>query len=242
MEVKGFLKNSLGLRLNQNDNPISHLDHGFVFLGIYFKKDAREISQVKLKKMDRKIEWILSKKNRSGPEKVVAQLTQTVDGWRRYYSFINPESKFSDLDRKIEQSLSKMIRARVNTGVWPKKPPEGITLPQLMPGSADRFRQSLMGLEGTLGSKYWQLICHLLPDEVNFEGRKRRRARDLVNSLLNYGYGVLYSQVLNAIIYAGLITPWPVFCIRTNPASRSWCMIWWRNSGPPWWTGQSSAC
>jgi group II intron reverse transcriptase/maturase/CRISPR-associated endonuclease Cas1 len=408
-EVTGFLKNSLGLKLNQNDNPVSNLDHGFVFLGIYFKKDKREISQVKLKKMDRKIEWILSEKNRAGPEKVVAQLTQTVDGWRRYYSFINPESEFSDLDRKIEKSLSKMIRTRVNAGAWPKKPSEDITLPQLMPdldsvgagrkrlaaiwkealsdpvkeaikqadrkvgtrrrrhqrsqavsgdlfvtspghfigkrgerlivrhkqvivaeipgiklkgltvagsgiaissdviqlcserdvhvyfvdklgrvfsvaqppdsisaeivllqvrhrddkkgrhlarmfvlgkiknqmallksyskykkhregafgkalqesrkdmeelmqkvkdltkpGLADRFRQSLMGLEGTFGSKYWQLVGHLLPDDLDFQGRTRKGAKDLVNSLLNYGYGILYSQTLNAVIMAGL--------------------------------------
>lgn len=408
-EVKEFLKDPLGLRLNRNDNPISHLDQGFVFLGIYFKKEKREISQAKLQKMERKIEWILSGKKRPEPESVFAQLTHAVEGWRRYYSFIDPRDKFSELDHKIRERLSKLIKARVSAGAWPKKPPEDIILPQLIPGldsveagrkrleaiwkeavsepvkeaishadhrvntrrrrhernravsgdlfvtspghfigkrgerlvvrhkqvivaeilgiklkgltvagtgiaissdvfylcskrdiyiqfvdkfgrvfsvaqppdsvraeivllqvqhrddkkgrhlarmfvlgkiknqmallksyskytrhregtfgkalqesrkdmerliqkvkdltkpgSADRFRQSLMGLEGIFGAKYWQLVGHLLPDELGFQGREHRGARDLVNSVLNYGYGVLYSQALNAIICAGL--------------------------------------
>jgi CRISPR-associated protein Cas1 len=61
-----------------------------------------------------------------------------------------------------------------------------------------------MGLEGTFGSKYWQLVGHLLPDDLDFQGRTRKGAKDLVNSLLNYGYGILYSQTLNAVIMAGL--------------------------------------
>lgn len=40
--------------------------------------------------------------------------------------------------------------------------------------------------------------------DVYFEGRERRGAVDLVNSLLNYGYGILYSQVYQSIIFAGL--------------------------------------
>lgn len=66
------------------------------------------------------------------------------------------------------------------------------------------FRQSLMGLEGAFGAKYWKILSHLLPEEVKFPGRERKGASDLVNSLLNYGYGILYSQALNAVLRAGL--------------------------------------
>ncbi len=69
---------------------------------------------------------------------------------------------------------------------------------------ADGFRQSLMGLEGVFAAKYWKAMSHLLPDGIIFEGRKRQGATDLVNSLLNYGYGILYSQTLNAVIKSGL--------------------------------------
>jgi CRISP-associated protein Cas1 len=37
-----------------------------------------------------------------------------------------------------------------------------------------------------------------------FEGRIRRGATDLVNSQLNYGYGILYSRLMNALVRAGL--------------------------------------
>lgn len=37
-----------------------------------------------------------------------------------------------------------------------------------------------------------------------FDGRVRRGANDLVNSLLNYGYGILYSRLMNVLVRAGL--------------------------------------
>jgi CRISPR-associated protein Cas1 len=39
---------------------------------------------------------------------------------------------------------------------------------------------------------------------VEFLGREHRGAQDAVNSLLNYGYGILYSQVWGAVLNAGL--------------------------------------
>ena len=37
-----------------------------------------------------------------------------------------------------------------------------------------------------------------------FDGRVRRGATDLVNSLLNYGYGILYSRLMNILVRVGL--------------------------------------
>lgn len=68
----------------------------------------------------------------------------------------------------------------------------------------DDFRNSLMGLEGSFASKYWRLMAVILPQEMEFEGRKRKGATDLVNSLLNYGYGILYGHALNAVTRVGL--------------------------------------
>ncbi len=61
-----------------------------------------------------------------------------------------------------------------------------------------------MGLEGIFATHYWLIIKHLFNNGITFEGRKRQGAKDLVNSSLNYGYGILYSHVLNAVIKAGL--------------------------------------
>jgi CRISPR-associated protein Cas1 len=44
----------------------------------------------------------------------------------------------------------------------------------------------------------------LLLAEVEWPGRRTEGATDLVNSLLNYGYGILRTQVQRAIILAGL--------------------------------------
>ena len=41
-------------------------------------------------------------------------------------------------------------------------------------------------------------------DKVNFPGREHRDSTDPVNSLLNYGYGMLYRQVEGAVILAEL--------------------------------------
>lgn len=68
----------------------------------------------------------------------------------------------------------------------------------------DAVRQRLFAFEGRGGNLYWQMIRLLLEDDVEFAGRERRGATDLVNSLLNYGYGMLYPRVHHALVLAGL--------------------------------------
>lgn len=68
----------------------------------------------------------------------------------------------------------------------------------------DEARNSLMGLEGVAGRLYWDGVREILGQKVEFFGREHRGAVDAVNSLLNYGYGILYSQVWGAVLNAGL--------------------------------------
>jgi len=68
----------------------------------------------------------------------------------------------------------------------------------------DEIREVLLSLEGRAGRAYWEMVAQLLPGEVDFPGRERRGATDPVNSLLNYGYGMLYHQVSGALTLAGL--------------------------------------
>ncbi|MBI5407802.1 MAG: CRISPR-associated endonuclease Cas1 [Nitrospirae bacterium] len=65
-------------------------------------------------------------------------------------------------------------------------------------------RDTLMGLEGTAGRIYWDGVKEILKQRVEFFGRERRGATDPVNSVLNYGYGILYSLVWGAVVNAGL--------------------------------------
>lgn len=68
----------------------------------------------------------------------------------------------------------------------------------------DDVRGRLMSVEGRAGNLYWQGIKYLTGERVDFPGREHRDSTDPVNSLLNYGYAMLYRQVEGAIILAGL--------------------------------------
>jgi CRISP-associated protein Cas1 len=68
----------------------------------------------------------------------------------------------------------------------------------------DDIRAELMGLEGRAGRVYWETLALLIPEAYPWPGRTGRHATDPVNSLLNYGYGILYGEVQNALTIAGL--------------------------------------
>ncbi len=71
-------------------------------------------------------------------------------------------------------------------------------------GDADQVRAVLLGIEGAGGRLYWHGVRALLRGHVEFQTREQRGAGDAVNSALNYGYGILYSQVWGAVMNAGL--------------------------------------
>ncbi len=71
-------------------------------------------------------------------------------------------------------------------------------------GSLDEKRGSIMGTEGMASLTYFEALSSIMPDAWKFNGRSRDPAHDAFNCLLNYGYGVLYSQVEKACIIAGL--------------------------------------
>lgn len=58
---------------------------------------------------------------------------------------------------------------------------------------------SLLGIEGKIAETYFSALKKIHP----FPGRNPQ-GRDQVNSVLNYGYGVLYQEVEKACLYVGL--------------------------------------
>lgn len=62
----------------------------------------------------------------------------------------------------------------------------------------------IRGIEGTASRFYFQWLSKSLPAAFQFERRSRRPSLDAFNTLLNYGYGVLYAQVYVALVKAGL--------------------------------------
>ncbi|MEM7537536.1 MAG: CRISPR-associated endonuclease Cas1 [Chloroflexota bacterium] len=70
--------------------------------------------------------------------------------------------------------------------------------------TVDACRGQLLSIEGRAAKAYWQAIGKLLRVEVGWPGRRTQGATDPFNSALNYGYGILYSQVERASVLAGL--------------------------------------
>ena len=73
-----------------------------------------------------------------------------------------------------------------------------------MKGSLEEKRGSIMGIEGMASQMYFEALSGIMPEAWKFKGRSRDPAQDAFNCLLNYGYGVLYSQVEKGCIIAGL--------------------------------------
>ena len=77
-------------------------------------------------------------------------------------------------------------------------------LPRLEGACVDEVRELVLSIEGRAAHYYWQALEQVFPAEYAWPGRVGRDAQDAINAALNYGYGILYSQVERAIILAGL--------------------------------------
>lgn len=93
-------------------------------------------------------------------------------------------------------------------------------IPAYSGGTLDELRGAIFSTEGRAAQEYWDAIGLLLGEKAGFAGRERRGAEDPVNSALNYGYGILYSQVWGAVTLAGL-EPFAGFLHTDRPGKPS---------------------
>lgn len=70
--------------------------------------------------------------------------------------------------------------------------------------SIDLIRGTMEGHEGYCAKVYFKALGILIPEKYVFKGRSKNPANDYFNCMLNYAYGVLYSNVEKACIIAGL--------------------------------------
>jgi len=68
----------------------------------------------------------------------------------------------------------------------------------------DSFREKVLGYEGQAAIYYWSMVKELIPKQYEFTEREHQHANNVVNVMLNYGYGILYGRLLIAIIASGL--------------------------------------
>jgi len=81
-------------------------------------------------------------------------------------------------------------------------------------------REQLLSIEGRAAQGYWHIVQSILAATLQWPGRETRGAKDLFNALLNYGYGVLYAQVEQALLLAGL-DPYAGFLHTDRPGKSS---------------------
>src|SRR5205823_3352956 len=69
-------------------------------------------------------------------------------------------------------------------------------------------RDSLRGHEGAAAVQYFQglraVLGEQVPEELRAPSRNRRPPLDRFNALLSYGYGLLHTAVMRAVLAAGL--------------------------------------
>ena len=70
-------------------------------------------------------------------------------------------------------------------------------------GNNDELRMKIMGIEGKASNEYWNGVKYFIPKEIGFESRTKKPT-DLLNSMLNYGYAILASEITKSILTHGL--------------------------------------
>ena len=93
-------------------------------------------------------------------------------------------------------------------------------LDTLVPSPVSELRNILMGIEGNASRIYWSAVRQVIPEDYGWQQRIGRGAKDPVNSLLNYGYGILYTRIEQAITLAGL-DPYAGFLHADRPGKPS---------------------
>ena len=69
---------------------------------------------------------------------------------------------------------------------------------------SERIRSEIFGIEGLASQEYWQGFRYVIDDDLNFLNRSGKGAKDIVNSMLNYSYAILASEVLKSLHMSGL--------------------------------------
>lgn len=69
---------------------------------------------------------------------------------------------------------------------------------------SEKIRSEIFGIEGMASHEYWQGFRYVIGDDLNFLNRSGKGAKDIVNSMLNYSYAILASEILKSLHMSGL--------------------------------------
>lgn len=95
------------------------------------------------------------------------------------------------IEERVKKAVNKLEDYRTKIGAI-----EGEVVPDIAP--------TLRGWEGAASKLYFESVNWFLPESLKFNVRSQHPAMDLVNCLLNYGYGILYGKIEGALIKSGI--------------------------------------
>jgi CRISPR-associated protein Cas1 len=93
-------------------------------------------------------------------------------------------------------------------------------LARLAGDCVDALRFEILSAEGRAAQRYWEALKQVVPERYAWPGRRTRGAGDPINNALNYGYGILYGAVEQALVLAGL-DPYGGFIHADRPGKPS---------------------
>ena len=130
------------------------------------------------------------------------------------FSFSNEAVKWiRDLIRqKIENQQALLIMMKAEDDVTQRKVQRairrlddyGAKISKLEGDIVSDIAANLRGWEGVASNIYFEALNMFIPEHYKFAKRSQHPAMDVVNSLLNYGYGLLYAKIEGALIRAGI--------------------------------------
>ena len=133
---------------------------------------------------------------------------------QQYFSLNDPRSGY--LAKKFIESKIRNQKATLNTLSRSRDRVEFLdakvkildnlikALQEIKNKPSEQIRSEIFGIEGMASQEYWQGFRYVISDEYNFLKRRGRGAPDIVNSMLNYSYAILASEVLKALHISGL--------------------------------------
>ncbi len=114
--------------------------------------------------------------------------------------------------QKMQNQLALLLMLQVDSGRKEKAVQDATTKINKLILKAETLQgycvkeiaANLRAYEGNASKEYFRALNLFIPEQYRFQERSQHPAMDVANAMLNYGYGMLYSKVENALIRAGI--------------------------------------
>lgn len=116
-DATAFLKERLGLRINQEPDPIAHVDIGFSFLGIRFAGTERLLAPAKRESIDRQLTALAVVTSSANIDAAVLAHNRAVEGWRRYYGQLLAAEEIAFLADRVRLSQAQLLHNARKSGL-----------------------------------------------------------------------------------------------------------------------------